>query len=124
MKMPGADVSARNCEHCGADNVTTGRFCRRCGRALADPLVRSATRLTPLMELWRGLNMQMTRKELRRRLGEPLRIDAVQAEEKWTYEYEAVGAPEKRVRGEVTIAAPEGRVTGWTEPDWASLTGA
>ena len=115
-----------NCEHCDAPNPASGRFCRRCGKALADPLVRSTTRLSPLMEKWRRLSLQVTRKELRKHLGEPLRIDAVmeagQTVERWVFEYESVGASAHRVCGEVNVSH-DGRVTAWREPDWGQLNG-
>lgn len=112
------------CEHCDAPNPAKSRFCRRCGKPLADPLVRSATRLSPLMEKWRRLTLQTTRKELRAHLGEPLRIDAgqdsAQAIERWVYEYETANGSGRRVDGEVSVSS-EGRVIGWREPEWKQL---
>ena len=108
------------CDHCDAPNPAKSRFCRRCGKPLADPLVRSTTRLSPLMEKWRKLSLQMTRKELRSLLGEPLRIEAVQSVERWTYEYECAKESGGRCRGEVEISA-DSRVVSWREPEWEKL---
>ena len=112
------------CEHCDAPNPAKSRFCRRCGKALADPLVRSTTRLSPLMEKWRRLNLQMTRKELRKQLGEPLRIEAAQESgqtvERWVFEYESVNGASRHICGKVSVSS-EGRVVAWREPDWRQL---
>ena len=76
------------------------------------------------MEKWRRLNLQMTRKELRKQLGEPLRIETIrdsgQMVEKWLFEYESVNKTSQRVQGEVCLSS-EGHVVTWREPDWREV---
>lgn len=86
-------------------------------------MIRSATRVTTVMEQWRRLSTSMTRKEVRKLLGEPLRIEAdapadPEATETWHYEYATIDAPETRIRGSVTFSTAEPRVLRWSEPDW------
>ncbi len=114
---------SRSCEQCGADSPDIARFCRQCGKPLSGRMIRSATRVTAVMEQWRRLSTSMTRKELRKLLGEPLRIEAAasadpNATETWHYEYAAIDAPEARMDGSVTFSTAEARVLSWTEPDW------
>lgn len=114
------------CPHCGADNRATARYCRLCGRPCVDGVIRSATRVTPVMEQWRQLSHALTRREIRKLLGEPMRRemqdapDGVQIEI-WRYEYEIAGPPETRVTGTIELYAAEGRIITWTEPDWSRL---
>jgi hypothetical protein len=104
------------------------RFCSRCGSPQGGHAIRSATMVTPVLQQWRMLKNNLTRKEVRRVLGEPLRVDPpephlVDALEKWTYQYEAVrqtsqvGLP---VVGLVYFAA-DGRLVSWQEPAWENL---
>ncbi|TWT41732.1 hypothetical protein RAS1_28540 [Phycisphaerae bacterium RAS1] len=86
------------------------------------------------MQQWRKLSHAMTRKEVRKLLGEPLRIDAPPPGanpeapasgqvETWMYEYASVadGTIHKSVGGSVFISVAESRVAGWTEPDFSLL---
>ncbi|MCC7293719.1 MAG: hypothetical protein IT449_16805 [Phycisphaerales bacterium] len=114
---------SRSCEQCGADSPDIARFCRQCGRPLRGRMIRSATRVTAVMEQWRRLSTSMTRKEVRKLLGEPLRIEAPasadpNATETWQYEYAAAGAPDTHLAGDVMFSTTEARVLRWTEPDW------
>jgi hypothetical protein len=125
----------QRCAQCGHDNPEAARFCSHCGAPMKGDLVRSATRLSPLMQQWRGLSTRTTRRELRQLLGEPARIDlsdptdarhehAAPGIETWTYEYEVAARPEQRVSGRVLVNACEGRLLSWVEPDWEALTPA
>lgn len=57
------EVPSLRCARCGAGRLPEDRFCRRCGRAFAAPLVRAAARaIAPLVvarrrpaTLWRGV---------------------------------------------------------------------
>jgi formate-dependent phosphoribosylglycinamide formyltransferase (GAR transformylase) len=114
------------CDHCGADNPSTARYCRRCGRPTGEPLLRSVTPTASALALWRQLSTKMTRKDVRRLLGEPARLQAADAShadatETWTYEYEVVGRPAERVTGAVRFVSGEGSVLTWTEPEWERL---
>jgi hypothetical protein len=115
----------RDCEHCGTPNPPTANFCRRCGKPWSEPLLRSATRVTPLMQQWRRLRHQMTRKEVRTILGEPARIEMPASGppqiERWTYAYEQSGGHVERLCGAVEFALPDGTVLSWVEPDWGRL---
>lgn len=111
------------CPHCAAENPDAARFCRQCGRAIDEPRVMSTTRVSALLRQWRGLATTMTRRELRRLLGEPKRIDVSVADnlEIWTYEYKWLGDDQDGppcVRGNVSVSLSELRVLGWCEPDW------
>lgn len=112
----------KRCGRCDAAVAPGASFCSRCGEPLAASLVRSTTRLSALLLQWRELSLQFTRKELRKLLGEPKRIDNTDgAIETWTYEYESVAGPGPRVAGIVQISTEESRVVGWREPDWERL---
>jgi len=120
----------QTCPQCQAVCAGPARFCGRCGAQIATgTFIRSATRVTPLLERWRGLSRAMTRKDIRRLLGEPLALAAPDArdrhaEEVWTYEYEAVGRPAERARGLVRFCPTDGRVLSWEEPEWGRLDNA
>ncbi len=80
------------------------------------------------MEQWRKLSHKLTRKEVRKLLGEPLRVELDPVgqshdhpKERWTYEYHDRGEPDRRTQGEITISITQGHVLHWTEPDWARL---
>ena len=68
----------------------------------------------------------MTRKDVRKHLGEPLRIESGVEEggavETWRYEYETVADPSRRANGEVRLCGNDGRLLAWSEPDWSTLT--
>jgi hypothetical protein len=118
------------CEQCGAANPLAASFCRQCGRPWTGLPIRSATRVTPEMRQWRALHHRMTRKEVRRLLGEPLRIELVDAAvdapgtgtagplEQWAYEYEVAGRADPRIRGSLLFSVGEGTLTHWSEPAW------
>jgi hypothetical protein len=107
-------------------NPLAARFCRHCGRPVAEPPIRSATRSSPLMKQWRMLRQRMTRKEVRQFLGEPLRIEwnghSDSAHETWVYEYEIANKPGSRLSGSVSFSATEGTTVLWTEPDWTAAS--
>jgi hypothetical protein len=113
------------CEYCGAENPALAKFCRQCGKPWPPPALRSATRDSPVMQQWRRLKHQMTRKEVRALLGEPARIEAAVAgappRERWTYEYERAAGGD-RLAGQVEFALPDGAVAAWVEPDWRALS--
>ena len=115
------------CEACRAECPDEANFCPRCGRALRGVMVRSATPINEEMEKWRKLSFSLTRKEVRRLLGEPLRIEvsgtAESATETWRYEYETCAERIERVGGEVRISVNESRVIGWDEPHWTAISG-
>jgi hypothetical protein len=123
-----ASDSIKKCQHCSADSPAEARFCPRCGKPLTDQLIRSATKVTPLMQQWRKLSHALTRKDVRKLLGEPIRIEldspkqaGPHAEEHWIYEYHSTAQPTDRVRGEATFSAAEGRILHWTEPDFSAI---
>ncbi len=116
----------KTCERCGEENPAMARFCRHCGVALTDPTVRSATPAVPVMKQWRMLSQTMTRKEVRRLLGEPMRIETNDragspASETWTYEYETAEGGKECVGGSITFSASMGNPVSWIEPDWKKL---
>lgn len=95
--------------------------------------MRSVTPLTPLLAQWRGLKADLTRKEVRRLLGEPLRVQPpLPADhpglERWRYVYRSartgaggeLATPDPRVEGSVLFAR-DGRLVSWIEPDWEAL---
>jgi hypothetical protein len=114
------------CEHCGAENPALAKFCRQCGQPWPPPALRSATRDSPLMQQWRRLRHQMTRKEVRALLGEPARIEPATpgspVRERWTYEYERSDGAADRLGGHIEFAMPDGVVAAWVEPDWRALS--
>ncbi len=123
----------RVCEQCGASSPQVARYCGRCGRAWAEEPIRTVTRSTPLMLQWRLLRLRLTRKEVRKLLGEPARIElaeragvpaavaGVPTVEQWRYEYERVDGAAQRERGMVEFALVDGTVLTWREPDWEKL---
>src|SRR5262245_3066548 len=117
------------CSNCGAENTELARFCGRCGRACGGAVVRSMTTLTPLLARWRQVSLALTRKEVRKILGEPLRIesrpaaDHAAAHEVWIYEYQSGDGRAEGICGWVSISVAESRVLGWSEPDWTRLAG-
>lgn len=126
----------RFCDQCGATASPAARYCRQCGVACDTPLVRSLTRLTTLMQQWRGLSHALTRRDVRKLLGEPARVEPANLLESprietWHYEYERVVespsdpvSPKPRVKGVVQFSQDEGRVLTWNEPDWNEFHGA
>ena len=124
--MTDGDEIATVCSRCATPRQAGANFCPRCGAAFSRAMtVRSTTRSSPLMERWRQLNYSLTRKELRKLLGEPKRVEPpptceAGATERWIYEYEAV-ATGKRVTGEVQVSVAESRVVTWLEPDWDAV---
>src|SRR5262249_35867544 len=118
-------LMAKNCDQCGAENLDAANFCSRCGFGFGRVPIRSATRVTPVMQQWRQMSQKLTRKEVRKLLGEALRIDVNHevdntTVEKWTYEYESVGN-QARPHGVVVFDVAESRILAWTEPDWAAF---
>ncbi|MFN0135852.1 MAG: hypothetical protein ACKVS9_07010 [Phycisphaerae bacterium] len=80
-----------------------------------------------MLERWRKLDYTLTRRELKRLLGEPYRIfppsdPAANAIERWVFEYEAADDPQRRVSGELRISIAESRLTSWTEPEWSAVS--
>ena len=124
--MSSATNMIQRCAQCSQAMPDAAKFCPRCGAPTAGDLIRSATRLTPLMQQWRKLSTRLTRREAKQLLGEPARIDLAHATapamETWTYEYENVSLPNARVAGLVRVCAGEGRVLSWVEPDWTALS--
>ena len=115
----------KDCEYCGTPNPAAANFCRQCGKSWP-PELRSLTRETPLMQQWRRLKHQMTRKEVRRVLGEPARVEPApdpHGAERWTYEYERPGAPAAPLGGSLEFTLPDGTLGTWVEPDWGKLGG-
>lgn len=122
------------CDRCGTAATPSARYCPRCGNACNGPLVRSLTRVSTLLQQWRGLSHSLTRRDVRKLLGEPARIepadlrDAVRVET-WRYDYARVAedkeaettAHNPKVAGSVQFAQDEGRVLTWTEPNWEAL---
>lgn len=107
------------------DNPAAARFCRGCGQALGAGAIASTTPVTPLMRHWRELKRDLTRNEVRRVLGEPLRIERPHAphgaeREVWVYEY-AANATGVSMLGTLQFQAHEGRLMNWVEPDWKAL---
>lgn len=128
--MMGAEFlqsGAGACLICGAPNPPMARYCHRCGAPQAAVGLRSATQATPLLQQWRLLKANLTRREVRRILGEPLRLvppdgTAGGADECWTYVYVPTqsGQEAEAVQGELHFAA-DGRLMRWCEPDWPRL---
>lgn len=113
------------CSQCGATNPAAARYCRRCGRAFLDAPIRSTTRLTPLMQQWRQLSTRLTRKDVRKLLGEPAGVqvpgpDSNLTFETWSYSYERAESEARRVTARVQFA-PGGGVVSWKEPEWDEL---
>ncbi len=114
------------CDRCGKINVVVANFCRHCGKPWTECMIRSATKVSPLMMQWRALKRSMTRQETRTLLGEPLTIEMTApsktpASERWVYEYEIIDGQGERLSGHVEFLASEGTLSGWTEPDWSAL---
>jgi len=111
------------CPRCGAENPDPARYCRRCGSACDEVTISSATRLTPLLRQWRSISHKLTRKDIRRLLGEPAKLevpapDAGDPTETWTYQYAPAAGGGDPPIGKVFFWLPDGRVAFWTEPDW------
>jgi len=123
------------CRRCGRVNRPVANYCGQCGLALSVPTVQSMTKVTPLMKQWRLVGHQMTRKEIRKLLGEPARIEQqvspgtntgatetpLAMTEVWNYDYEVVDGSKQVTRGCVVFSVPEGRLLTWSEPDWSIL---
>ncbi len=112
------------CPSCAAENPSSARFCRTCGKPISGAV--SATPVSPLMTKWRGLKRDLTRNEVRRLLGEPLRVDHPSPPpddslETWTYEYVSDNKASPGATGIVRFTADEGRLRSWSEPDWKAL---
>lgn len=117
------------CMGCQGNSPAAANFCPRCGRALRGTMVRSATPISEVLQKWRRLSLASTRKEVRKLLGEPLRIEVSgtlheSATETWTYEYESCVDRIERASGSVCISAAESRVIGWNEPHWRAIAGS
>jgi hypothetical protein len=112
----------KTCGHCGAGNPETAHYCHHCGTPCAEGGIRSATRVSPVMAQWRRLNHSLTRKEVRKLLGEPFRVEATEtagaAFEAWIYVYDVAGQEARRVSGRVQFSVAEGRAVAWSEPEW------
>jgi hypothetical protein len=116
------------CAACQAECPVAANYCPRCGRALRSVMVRSATPISEVVEKWRKLSFSLTRKEVRKLLGEPLRIEVSgtlpeSATETWTYEYETCVSRIERACGRVCISVGQSRVIGWNEPHWQPISG-
>lgn len=77
------------------------------------------------MQQWRQLSTRLSRKDVRKLLGEPAGVqvpgpDSEVTVETWTYSYHRGedGAP--RVTARVQFA-PSGGVVSWNEPEWDQL---
>ncbi|MBL8879882.1 MAG: zinc ribbon domain-containing protein [Phycisphaerales bacterium] len=126
-------MADRFCDQCGAAASPAARYCRQCGVACDTPLWRSLTRQTTLMQQWRGLSHTLTRRDVRKLLGEPARVEPANLLESprvetWRYEYERVDGSaalesrnRPRILGVVQFSQDEGRVLMWTEPDWEAM---
>lgn len=119
-------TTTKTCDNCGSTNPERAQYCSRCGRRWGEPLLRSTTTRSALLAHWRQLNYRSTRKDVRRILGEPKRIDPPMSEsgdrnERWTYEYETLEPSGARIRGEVWIDVTASCVCSWNEPDWDQL---
>jgi len=119
------DVVMRRCTSCTAQASDAARFCSRCGASLDQKgVVRSATRVTPLLQRWRQLSRTLTRKDVRVLLGEPLRSgmpkpsDMGQHEE-WHYAYEVLDGSGEGIEGVLRFCLTDGRLLTWNEPDWS-----
>lgn len=78
------------------------------------------------MQQWRQLSSRVTRREARRLLGEPARVEFIDdpmnpTAEVWTYEYESARSPAEKIAGSVVISISGQNVVSWTEPDWPAL---
>jgi hypothetical protein len=118
------------CGSCGMESPPSARFCARCGTALptgggpsgsTEVLLRSATRLTPLLAHWRKLSTRLTRKDVRHLLGEPLRLQRTENSEQWIYRYDVASQPGLTVEGFVKFDPFDGRLLAWEEPEWVAL---
>ncbi len=127
------------CRACGAANSAIANYCRQCGIALSERLVQPVTTPTALTRQWRSLTLLMTRKGVRKLLGEPVAVRFVStpedlSAEQWTYQYKAAenscqGSVQDSneedspnvVSATVTFDSPDGRILSWVEPDWTKL---
>ncbi len=77
------------------------------------------------MQQWRKLTTQLTRKDVRKLLGEPARVEVpgpgtAVSVETWNYEYHPDGDAKLRAPAQVCFAS-DGRLLSWTEPPWNQL---
>lgn len=118
-------TQTKRCHSCSTGCQENARFCGRCGASLdSTGLVRSATRVTPLLQRWRRLSRRLTRKDVKLLLGEPLRIQMpspseMTQHEDWHYVYRALDGSHDGVEGVVRICPTDGRLLSWNEPDWS-----
>ncbi len=118
----------KRCALCNEANPATAIYCRRCGKAWNEPVLYVAMPRSALMLHWRRLRRQMTRREVRRLLGEPSHITVTSAAEprmeRWLYEYERDRCPRAgpSLSGFIEFELPDGVTAGWTEPDWSSVS--
>jgi hypothetical protein len=123
------------CPRCATANPGAAGYCRNCGLSLGRP-IESITRISPLLLLWRQLSATLTRKDVRKILGEPARIVVgdvrdPQSVEVMIYEYRArtagagdgvnVSSPGRLISGEVHVLMTDGRLVTWREPEFAML---
>jgi hypothetical protein len=78
------------------------------------------------MKQWSELSAALTRKEVRKLLGEPATVDLIgdgiaSSAEAWNFDYEIVDGSNRSVQGTVVFSYPEGRILRWSEPDWAQF---
>ncbi len=128
MKSVIHDAVIRRCTSCTVPAAEGARFCARCGASLDQKgLVRSATRVTPLLQKWRQLSRTLTRRDVRVLLGEPLRIDVPRPSdmghhEEWRYVYEMLDSDRESIEGVLRFCPQDGRLLSWNEPDWSVVT--
>lgn len=77
------------------------------------------------MQQWRQLSTRLTRKDVRKLLGEPASVQVPGPEsdvsvETWTYAYHRADPAAPRVTARVRFAA-DGGLSSWTEPEWDQL---
>lgn len=116
-----------NCPRCETVSAAGAKFCARCGCSLGGEAYRSLTRPSPLLDRWRRLSYTLTRREIKRLLGEPHRVcppsdPATDEVERWVYEYEATDDSRRRVVGELRISIAESRLISWSEPEWEAVS--
>ena len=116
----------KTCHECGAENPPTANFCRQCGRPWADAPLRPATRTSTLMRQWRALRHRMTRKEVRKVLGEPARIETADpanpaARETWSYTYADAQTGAAPLSGVLHFNIADLTLASWVEPEWSNV---
>jgi len=77
------------------------------------------------MRQWRQLSTRLTRKDVRKLLGEPAEVavpapDSELKLETWSYSYRRDEPDAARVSARVQFS-PDGGVSSWTEPAWDEL---